>query len=90
MGGQPEVNVNFLMFVPAIPKAPTLEAAINGANIAISLPTQAGFSYQVQYKNKLTDPFWIPFGSPLNGNGAVQTVFDSISGRERFYRVRIQ
>jgi hypothetical protein len=90
VGGQPEVNVNFVMLVPETPNAVTLGAAINGASIAISVPTQAGFSYQVEYKTNLKDASWIPLGTALTGNGAVQFIDDAIGGSGSFYRVQIQ
>lgn len=85
-----EVNVNFLMLVPATPK-PMVAATITGGNIMLSFPTQNGYSYQVQYKNDLTDVNWTPLGSPISGNNAVQSVNDSSSGNShRFYRVQVQ
>jgi hypothetical protein len=84
-----EVNVNFLMLV-GTPPTPKLTATVSGGNIHISFPTQTGYSYQLQYKNNLTDANWISLGSPLSGNGSIQTIDDSAAGNTRFYRVEIQ
>jgi hypothetical protein len=87
--GQPEVNVNFLMLVPTTP-SPKLVAAIGGGNITVSFPTQTGFNYQVQYKNRLTDANWTSLGGSIAGDGSVKSATDSTTAASRFYRVQIQ
>jgi len=84
-----EVNVNFLMLIPTIP-SPKLTAAVNGGNITVSFPTQTGYSYQLQYKDHLTDANWISLGSPISGNGSVQSGTDAATGSARFYQVQVQ
>jgi hypothetical protein len=69
---------------------PTLTAIVSGGNVQISLPTQSGYSYQIQYKNSLTDANWTPLGSAINGNGSIQSANDSITGTSRFYRAQVQ
>jgi len=85
----PDVNVNFLMLVPAVGSV-NLSIARSGNNANISFPTQSGFSYQVQYKTNLVDVNWLPLGSPVAGNGSVQTIPDPIGSQQRFYRLSIQ
>ena len=82
-----EVNVNFLMLVPTTP-TPKLTATVSGGMIHISFPTQNGYSYQLLYKNQLTDPTWTPLGSALSGDGTVQSAPDS-TVNSRFYQVQI-
>jgi hypothetical protein len=84
-----DVNVNFLMLVPA-PGPLTLSAAIVGANVQISFPTQSGFSYQIEYKNDLLDANWLTLGSLIAGDGSIKTVSDPLVPTRRFYRARIQ
>jgi hypothetical protein len=87
-----EVNVNFLMLVATTP-SPKLTATLGGGNVTISFATQTGYSYQVQYKNNLTDATWTPLGGPISGNNAVQSVSYSSTGvgnNHRFYQVQIQ
>lgn len=85
-----EVNVNFLMLVPAAAK-PAVTAGLSGGNVTLSFLTQSGFSYQVQYKNNLTDATWTSLGSALSGNGSVQSASDTPAGNaHRFYRVQVQ
>jgi hypothetical protein len=59
----------------------------SGTNIAIALPTESWHSYQVQYRNSLTDPSWSNLGSPFMGNDVLKTTTDSALGTNRFYRV---
>jgi hypothetical protein len=82
----PDINVNFLVLVPAFLTTITQ----NGTNINVSWPAQSGFDYQVQTKNNLTDSTWAPFGGPLNGTNAIISVSDSIVAGPRFYRVQVQ
>lgn len=91
MGGTSgnEVNVNFLMLVATAP-TPLLKATVSGGMIHISFPTQNGYSYQLQYKDHLTDATWTPVGSLLPGNGSTQSTDDSSATGSRFYRMQIQ
>lgn len=82
-----DVNVNFLMLVPAtVAQGPSLNASHSGNNIVISFQTASGLNYQVQYKNKLSDSTWTSLGSPIAGDGTIKSVSDSIAGTSRFYR----
>jgi hypothetical protein len=85
-----EVNVNFLMFVPAAPAQPTINAALIDGNISLSFATESGFSYQVRYKDELSDSSWNNLGSAIPGDGMVKTVSDPASGAKRFYRLEAQ
>ena len=85
----PDVNVNFLMLVP-VAQPVLLNATVSGANILISFQTEAGLSYQVQYKTNLTDATWLALGSPIAGDGTVKVVSDPHSGNSRFYRALTQ
>jgi len=85
----PGVNVNFMMLVAAPPLF-SLTVTVSGGAAHISIPTQNGYSYQVYYKNLLTDANWTPLGSPVSGNGAVQVVNDPTTTSSRFYRVQAQ
>ena len=90
--GHDEANVGFLMLAPAVAPANSMRITptINAGSIVLSFPTQNGFSYQVLYKNSLSDPSWTPLGSPIPGNGSAQTASDSVGNGTRFYRVQIQ
>lgn len=87
MCGDYNENANFFMLVPV---APTLKASISGPNIQLSFATLTGFTYTVYWKNSLTDPTWTQLGSPVLGNGSIQSVTDSLSQTQRFYRLAVQ
>ncbi len=84
-----EANGNFLMLVP-VANPVSLSASLNSGNIVLSFPTESGFSYQLQFKDNASDASWNTLGSPVLGNGAVQSVSDSAGGAKRFYRLHIQ
>lgn len=47
-----------------------------------------GYTYQAVYKNVLTDPTWIPVGSPVTATGPTASFTDNTAGgATRFYRV---
>jgi hypothetical protein len=86
-------NANFFMFVPApatVPKGPPLTITLIGGKATISFPMTNGSSYQIQYKNKLSDPIWTPLGSPVSTTGSAGSVQDTITGTGRFYRAAVQ
>ncbi len=89
VAGQDEANFGFLALVATTPR-PTVTATANAGNAHISFFTQSGYSYQVLYKNNLTDATWTALGSALSGNNAVQSVSDSLANGHRFYQVQIQ
>jgi hypothetical protein len=86
-------DANYFELVPLTPLSPVITASVSGSNIQLSFPTQIGFSYTMYYKNNLTDPSWTQLGSPVPGNGAIESVIDSnilLSQNHRFYRLTIQ
>lgn len=84
--GSAEADINGFQ----IEAAPLLAgASCTGTNVNISFMTQSRYSYQVQYKNKLTDPAWIPTGFPVRGNNSLQSVLDLPDQTTRFYRVQL-
>lgn len=83
----PGANANFLMLVPV--QTTQLKVARSGNTTSISLPAQTGYSYQVQYKNKLTDAIWTNVGSVIVGNNTIQSVNDTTSEGSRFYRAQV-
>jgi hypothetical protein len=90
--GEDEANVNFLLLVKMTP-APQLAAAVASGLNSISFPTEMGYSYQVQYKNNLSDPTWTSLGAVVAGDWTTHSVQDPspISAHTtRFYRVQVQ
>jgi hypothetical protein len=85
-------NANFYALIPAYtaPASMALATSASGGSLAISFPTQPGYSYQVEYTTNLTDAVWVPLGSATVGNGSIQSVVNPIGLGSRFYRVQIQ
>ncbi len=65
----------------------TVTATTGGGNFNMSWVSQGATSYQVVYKDNLTDPSWTPIGGLVAGDGGVQSAsFASTSGKG-FYSV---
>jgi hypothetical protein len=60
---------------------------ITGTNISITLPTESWHTYQLQYKNALTDPSWSNLGGRFGGNDVQETTTDSTLSTNLFYRI---
>jgi hypothetical protein len=63
-------------------------AGLSGPNVAVSFPSESWHGYRLQYKNALTDSSWSNLGSLVGGNDTLQTITDSASSSNRFYRVQ--
>ena len=88
--GHDEANVNFFMLVAVTP-SPLLTATMNNKNIHISFPTQSGYTYQLQYKNNLSDVGWTSrCGAAVSGDGTAKFVEDTATQGSRFYLVKVQ
>lgn len=79
-------TANYLWLNPTF----SVNAAMYGAGASITFPTESWHSYQLQYKNALTDPGWSNLGSPVGGNDVQETIVDSTPQTNRFYRVGYQ
>ena len=64
-------------------------ASVSGATLNLSFPSVTGYTYTVQYKNKLTDATWTTL-TTISGTGSTLTATDSHGLANRFYRVSIQ
>jgi hypothetical protein len=57
--------------------------------VLISLTSVVGFNYELDYKDSLNDPAWLPASSPIPGTGDVIILEDAtLPAASRFYRVR--
>ena len=66
---------------------PTLMVSLApGGNVQLSFQTQSSGNYTVQYKTNLTDATWQTL-TTVSGNGALQSVPDSVNQTSRFYRL---
>ena len=59
-------TANYLWLNPTFSLFAGLDST--GTNMAITLPTESWHTYQLQYKNNVTDPSWSNLGSPFGGN----------------------
>ena len=59
-----------------------------GTNIAITLPTESWHSYQLQFKNALTDASWSNLGPVVGGNDMLEVITNAISPSVRFYHIK--
>jgi len=82
------VNHNYFMLAPA-KNIVALSAGTVGGH-TVSIPTQAGATYTLYYKNSLSDPNW-SYLTIVAGDGTTKTYTDtSATGAHRYYRVIIQ
>jgi hypothetical protein len=66
----------------------SMSAASTVGNMALSFPTESAHSYQLQYKNALTDSTWSSLGAFFDGDDTLDTVNVSPSSTNSFYRVQ--
>ena len=74
---------------PPPSQVPIVNAQLTSAGFSLSLPTQSGRVYRLEFKNSLSDSNWT--ASPLAaGNGGIITFNDSgaTNYSQRFYRIR--
>ncbi|MBI4661077.1 MAG: hypothetical protein HY735_19785, partial [Verrucomicrobia bacterium] len=69
-------------------QVPLINPTLSADGFSVSLPTQSGRVFALEYKNSLTDAAWTPL--PLvAGTGYERTLTDpTVAGAQRFYRVR--
>lgn len=72
-------------------KTPVLvTASLSNGDIKLSWLSQAATSYQVVYKDNLSDVAWTPTGGAIPGDGSVVSVSYPTAGGKRFYSVLTQ
>jgi hypothetical protein len=76
-------TANYLWLNPTF----SVNAGGSGTNVAISFPTESWHSYQLQYKNALTNSSWTNLGSPIGGNDVIEAITDPAIAPARFYQV---
>ena len=71
--------------------APTITSPkLAGTNFMLSVSTQAGLNYVLEFKNSLNDASWTP-SQTNNGNGGLITLTNAgLVGPSRFYHIRVQ
>ena len=79
------------------PPTPTLppgsfSIATGGVPTFSNVPTTAGYTYWLTYKNNLTDAAWIRIGTTGTAGGGNKTFTDTLTPypAQRFYRLEVQ
>lgn len=77
----------FSIVIAKVPQFSGVTTALNG-QFQLSFDTLLGQSYQLQFKNNLTDPAWSPLGGPITGTGLTRIVSDDLNAQtQRLYRL---
>jgi hypothetical protein len=92
-GAMPNLNVELIALdasgynlVSAIPVPKIISAAKSGNTITLTWTSQAGLTYQLQYRPTITQA-WVNLGSPITATGTTTSASDTIGASQRFYRV---
>jgi hypothetical protein len=80
-------NLSFSASVP-LPVPMTLQLA--GTNLVFNWEGVAGQTYQLEYKNNLTDPAWTALGNAVTGTDATLTLTNTLGAlSQRFFHLRL-
>jgi PKD repeat protein len=88
-GGTNSVTKTNFVTVTNLPPPVVVVNGSDGTNFIFSFSTVPGKTYVVQYKDLLSDPVWQTLGS-VPGDGTLQTVTNSLTVPQRFYRLNVQ
>jgi hypothetical protein len=71
--------------------APTITAmSLTGSQVHISVDSEPGLKYVLEFTSALEVPAWTPLSSPVPGTGGTLVFEDTLHpGNARFYRVRV-
>jgi hypothetical protein len=79
------------LFQATVALPPNLSlAAVSNNTVAFTWSTFPGQTYQIEYKDNLNDPVWLPLSIPFPGDGIVLTLTNCAgTSGQRFFRLRI-
>lgn len=81
-------NLNFSATSQPVASLPPVNIQISGGQITLSCSVTPGGVYQIQYKNNLTDPAWMPLGQNQTATGSTLNLNVNVStNAQRFYRI---
>ena len=84
------LGIDNFSFSASIPLPAPLSVQAAGTNLFLNWPGVAGQTYQLEYKNNLTDPTWTPSGNPVTGTGGTLTLTNNFgASAERFFRLQL-
>ena len=82
--------IDNLSFSASVPLPVPLTVQASGTNLFLNWPGAAGQTYQLEYKNNLTDPAWTPVGNPVTGTGGALTLTNNSGvSSQRFFHLRL-
>ena len=82
--------IDNLSFSASVPIPVPVNLQIGGTNLIFNWTGIPGQIYQVEYKTNLTDPVWIPVGSPITGNGGTLTTTNNFgASSQSFFHLRL-
>ena len=85
LGGQSQVEVD-VTYAPVTISSPKL----TGTAFTLSVPTEVGFNYVLEFKNSLSDANWTGVQTNSGSGGMISLTNNGAIGPSRFYRVRVQ
>ncbi len=81
-------NLSFSANVPAVPIP--LDAQVSGTSLLLNWQSTVGLTYQLEYKDNLTDPAWTPLGGTVPGTGGALTLTNNLGDSpQRFFRLEL-
>ena len=83
-------NLSFSASSSPTPIPVPLALRPSGNNLIFTWPTYQAQWYQIEYKNALSDPLWLPLSIPFSGTGNLFSLTNQLaSSPARFFRLRI-
>ena len=84
------LGIDNLSFSASIPLSVPVYIQTSGTNLFLNWSGVAGQTYQLEYKNNLTDPAWTPLGNPVTGTGGTLTLTNNFgASTQRFFHLRL-
>jgi hypothetical protein len=83
------LDVSGYNLVSAVPVPKILSEVKTGNTVTLTWTSQAGLSYQLQYKTNVAQVGWVNLGSPTPATGSTTSGSDSISATQHYYRVAV-
>jgi len=81
-------NLSFSASVAPLQAPMTIQT--QGTNLIMTWPGALGQTYQLEYKDELTDPAWIPIGAAIMGtDGTITITNDMGASPKRYFRLVI-
>lgn len=80
------VNIDLRMDAVSVERV-TPRLTIETSHVQICWESEAGRTYQLQYRSTLTTNAWIDLGPPIEGIGALDCTIQPVNDPRRFYRI---